>query len=206
MGTLNEHLLQYLERARVDELSDDLRSKGYKLTPNATVGAFQVSLLAEKPGQRLAYEVVASDQLQEMSEAIAAKRNAVLTSGINRFLISVVSLPKTTEVDIYGLPEAIRAELETPTLHSDLATIGQDTKLLSVREPEYDSVAIDSFKLRVVGSALASITFIEPGFGMGDDEVTADVPFDFDIVFAYAPDFKVKTVHHLAIDASEFDS
>ncbi len=205
MGTLANNLLQLLEQARIEELREALTAKGFTIITQQDLGTVHVSLLAEKPGSRVAYEVVSSDRLQDAADEIAAKREALLSMGIKRFLISVVSLPKTTEVEIKGLLESLRIHLLSDSAQVPLPTLGPEATLQALRSPEYDSVTIDAHKMRVVGSALAAISHSEPAVyeNEEDEEIEQDIPFIFDISFS--PDLQVKTVHFLEFDTSEYD-
>jgi hypothetical protein len=205
LGTLAENLLKLLEQARIEELREDLTAKGFVTTSNQDFGTVQVSLLAERSGLRIAYEIVSSDRLQDVAAEIAAKRELVLSLGIQRFLIAVVSLPKTTEVEIKGLLESLKIHLLSIDAQVPLPTLGPDTTLTALSSAEYDSVTIDHHKTRVVGSAMAIISHSEPAdySSEEDEEVEQEIPFNFDISFL--PDLTVKTVHFLEFDTSEYD-
>ena len=72
-------------------------------------------------------------------------------------------------------------------------------------DAEDDSIAVDRYKTRVVGSALATISYTEPALyeSEKDEEYEREIPFNFDITFL--PDLQVKQIHFLEFDASEYD-
>jgi hypothetical protein len=194
-------LNQYLEQAKLEELSQLLQQQGFIVKREVPLGNLRLDLTAERGTEKVAYEVVASDSLGVDSERIASLRNLALKAGYRELRLSVVSPPRTIEVDIDGFEETLSEYMQNP-LPTDLDVLSTHTEFRGVDELELDSIDINRTRIRVVGSGVADIVL---NFGNAMDEedsagIHESVTFDFDISLNH--ELRIADVHFVEFDTS----
>ena len=98
---------RYLEAAKIEELSEELSAKGYKVTQLARENGALFDLVAEKPGETIAYEVKAPSSLRSSLERIIEQRELAKQAGYSSIQLVVVNPPRATSVRIEGIEKAL---------------------------------------------------------------------------------------------------
>src|SRR2546423_15676174 len=94
--------IDYLEAAKLEEITSQFRNEGYNVTLNPGGDDQGYDLIAEKNGAKVAVEVKFNARLRESAETIKALRRRALEGGFDEFRLVVVSPPHETDVYVEG--------------------------------------------------------------------------------------------------------
>jgi len=196
----------YLEEAALEDLVADLEQRGYHVVREAPLGDRRVDLLAERDGERLAFEVKARSRLKESALEIERLREAARHAGLTGFRVVVAMPPRAVDVTIENLDSELLGyfyEHETPKA---LDALSSETRVEDVTDIEIDAVEIRHTGIRVLGRAYVDIELNYGDGGIENDGVTASdsVPFSFDLELG--SDLKIIDMHRLSFDTSAFSS
>lgn len=194
---------QYLEAAKVEELAADLQQQGYRVVRDARLGDQQFDLLAERDGQRVAFEIKARSRLAEATGDVVRLREAARAAGLSDFRLVVVTPPRVVSVEIENLEAKLGAYMlwnETPP---ELAALSSVTRVEDVTNVEIESVSIHPSHIQVRGSATIDV---ELNFGGGSDQngvtVSESLPLTFDLDLS--PELEIVQMNQLHIDTGEY--
>jgi hypothetical protein len=98
---------RYLEAAKIEELTEELSAKGYEVTRLARGNGALFDLVAEKPGEKIAYEVKAPSSLRSSVERVVEQRKRAAEAGYDSIQLVVVNPPRATTVRIEGIEQAV---------------------------------------------------------------------------------------------------
>ncbi len=180
--------IEYLERARVDELAAELAAQGFSVRREADLDGMRYDLLAERPdGKRVVIEVMTHGR--KHSPPLAQLREWAARHGIDDFRVSVVQPPRPIEADVEGLELKLWSVLndDPPPELDDLPGAARVTEVHSV---DVNRLTVLAGRVEVEGSAVVEVE-IEHDGGGARDGVTfgADFPFEFELTLG--PDLAV---------------
>lgn len=148
--------IDYLEAAKIEELTSQLRDDGYRVTVHPTGEDQGYDLVAEKDSRKVAVEVKFNARLGESAEIIKALRRRSIERGYDEFRLVVVSPPHETDVHIEGLDKKLLEHLsEDPP--DALKNVPQSPCIESVRELEIDSISVTAEGTRVTGNGVVRV-------------------------------------------------
>lgn len=194
---------EYLEAAKIEDLTGRLRGEGYEVERDVSAGSgARYDLVASKGGRRTVYEVKARSALTGAAKQIAALRARAHADGFDDFRLVVVSPPRETNIEIPGLEEQL-LDYITDHMPSELDQLSTRTQPQYVVDLELSSVEIDRDTVRVVGSAtLDTLLEYAGGEDRGGAEASMAFPFDFEVLLDR--DLDVEEVDKLKVDTSAF--
>ena len=193
------NVLKYLEEAKLEEVADQLRREGFRVRRPRGAG---VDLVAERPGRRVAVEVVAQTRLGIETERLQAARRRAVESGFDEFRLVVVNEPRETKVHIEGLEQRLESYLREQTL-SELEVLGSAVRIDEVADIEVDRIDVGAGGVVIDGTGRLHVQ-VEQGGGNVGDGVTlgSSLPFQFRVVLgASGDDFAVES---LRVDTSSY--
>ena len=189
----------YLEAAKLEALIADLVRQGYRVTRDARLGDQVVDLLAERDGERVAFEIKARSRLAGSTQEVRRLREAARDAHLTEFRLVVVNPPHGVDVTIENLHEELLrcfAETATPEVISALSSIAH---VEDVTDVDVDRVDVRPSRIHVRGRANADVA-LDYGEGSGRDGLSASesFPFSFDLVLG--PDLRIVQMNHLSFD------
>lgn len=199
--------IDYLEAAKIEELTSQLRDEGYRVTVHPDGEDEGYDLVAEKNNRKVAVEVKFNARLRESAETIMALRRRAIERGYNEFRLVVVSPPHETDVHIEGLdkklfehlskspPDALKNGLESPRIES-------------VRELEIDSISVTAEGTRVTGNGVVRV-WERPTDGVYVTNIprstlqwATGLPFSFEIKLDN--ELRITDVYKIDVDTSSW--
>ena len=194
----------YLESAKIEQLTEELSKKGYRVEREATVANATFDLLAQRGEERLVFEVKARSRLKDSIDEVAQLRQAAREAGVSGFRLVIVTPPQETEVTIEGL-ESELCRFIRYTHPPELDEMFADPTVERVTHVEVDSVGVRHDGIRVRGRAAVRLEVNEGGVSTPDAwRVSDSLPFTFDVELG--TDLKVATVHDLKVDIGDYAS
>lgn len=222
---------RYLEAAKIEELTEELSARGYQVTQLPRVNGALFDLIAQKPGEMIAYEVKAPSSLRPSVERIVEQRKRAKEAGYSSIHLVIVNPPHATETKVEGLEGALAAYFTT-NLPQDLVAFAErwredgvgrgdwlprwhgekpDVRYtkIDVRQIDLDRLVVADEQIQVAGDGLIVGTVeTEPrtnGYESSrkPTEYEVDMPFKFDLVLDRA--LRVIKVNRVSVDTSSWD-
>src|SRR2546428_9476349 len=102
--------LDYLEAAKVEDLTRQLVSEGYEVT---TEGMAQegIDLVAKKGNRTIAFQVKARPRLQQVARLLETSRDAARQRGYDELRLVVVTPPRDRAIEVQGLADTLKTYL-----------------------------------------------------------------------------------------------
>lgn len=197
--------IDYLEAAKIEEISSQLRNEGYDVTLNPSGDDQGYDLVAEKNGAKVAVEVKFNARLRESAETIKDLRRRAIERGYDEFRLVVVSPPHETDVHIEGLDKKLLEHLsENPP--DALKNVPQSPCIESVRELEIDSISVTAEGTRVTGNGVVRV-WERPTLGVYITNIprstlqwVTGLPFSFEIKLD--KELRITDVYKIDVDTS----
>ena len=197
----------YLEAAKIEELTTQFRNEGFDVTLNPTGDDEGYDLVAEKNGAKVAVEVKFNARLRESAETIKALRRRALERGYDEFRLVVVSPPHETNVHIEGFEERLLEHLrDSPP--ERIKKLPNQPSISDVRGVDIDSITISSGGTRVSGNGVVRVseplTFAHysPNPLLDTSELPMDFPFNFEIKLD--SELRITEVYKIDVDTSSW--
>lgn len=197
--------IDYLEAAKIEELTSQLRGEGYRVTVHPSGEDQGYDLVAEKDNWKVAVEVKFNARLRESSETIKALRRRAIERGYDEFRLVVVSPPPETHAHIEGLGQKLLEHLsESPP--EALMSVLQSPSIESVRELEIDSISVTAEGTRVTGNGVVRV-WERPNLGVYVTNIprtsqwVTGLPFSFDIKLDN--ELRITDVYRIDVDTSQ---
>lgn len=193
----------YLEEAKLEELTADLEGQGYRIAREAPLGDQRVDLLAERDGERVAYQVKAISRLKESSQDIERLREAALQAGLTGLRVVVAVPPRAVSVTVEDLRSKLLAHFVKHQVALKLNVPYPVTKVEKVVDVSIDAIDVHPSRVHVRGRAYLDVQ-IDDGRGFdGDVDFAVDsYPFAFDLDLD--ADLKIVAVNALSIDTDPY--
>lgn len=199
--------IDYLEAAKLEELTSQFRNEGYDVILNPGGDDQGYDLIAEKNGTKVAVEVKFNARLRESADKIKALRRRALERGFDEFRLVVVSPPHETNVYIEGLDKKLVEKLakflkDNPPNPAKTHPL----EILGVHDLDIDSISITAQGTRVTGSGVVSVVerpvsgVYVADYPLDDVQWKTDSSFDFDIQLDCA--LKVSHIYKANVDTS----
>jgi Holliday junction resolvase len=173
---------RYLEAAKIEEVSQQLRDQGYTVVNDYSAGSTRFDILATKGDQTIVVEVKARSTLQDTTEQVRRHRRIARDSGFTEYRLVVVNPPRERTIEIEDLDIILYAHMINET-YQELDQLSSNTILDSITVEEIDSLAVSKSGIHVLGSGYVEVT-LEYGGGNERDGLSmgSSFPFDFDVV------------------------
>jgi hypothetical protein len=199
--------IDYLEAAKIEELTAQLRDEGYRVTVHPSGEDQGYDLVAEKDNRKVAVGVKSNARLRKSAETIKALRRRAIERGYDDFRLVVVSPPHETDVHIEGLDKKLLEHLnESPP--DALKNVPQSPCIESVRELEIDSISVTAEGTRVTGNGVVRV-WERPNDGVYITNIPRNtlqwvtgLPFSFDIKLDN--ELRITDVYKIDVDTSSW--
>jgi hypothetical protein len=199
--------IDYLEAAKIEELTSQLRNEGYRVTIHPSGEDQGYDLVAEKDNRKVAVEVKFNARLRESAETIKALRRRAIERGYDEFRLVVVSPPHETDVHIELLDKKLLEHLRKSPPDA-FKNVPQSPGIESVRDLEIDSISITADGTRVTGNGVvrvgeraASGVYIT-NIPRSTLQWVTNLPFSFEIKLDN--ELRITDVHKIDIDTSSW--
>jgi Holliday junction resolvase len=193
----------YLEESTREDLIADLEGRGYRVAREAMLGDQRVDLLAERDGERLAYEVKARSRLRDSARQIEQLREAAQRNGVSNFRVVVAVPPRTVDVTIEDFESELLDYFFDHDTPNTLNNLSSGTRVEDVTDIEIETVELTRSGTRVRGRGYVDLE-LNYGGGVEKDGVTAfdSLPFSFDVELD--SDLHIVEMRGLTFDTSSF--
>lgn len=148
--------IDYLEAAKIEELTSQLRDQGYRVTVHPSGEDEGYDLVAEKDNRKVAVEVKSNARLRESAETIKALRRRAIERKYDEFQLVVVSPPHETNVHIEGLDKKLLEYLRR-TPPDALTNVPQRPHIETISDLDIDSISITADGTRVNGNGVIRV-------------------------------------------------
>lgn len=199
--------IDYLEAAKVEELTSQLRDQGYTVTVHPGGEDQGYDLIAEKDNRKVAIEVKFNGRLRESAETIKALRRRAIERGYNEFRLVVVSPPHETDVHIEGLDKKLLEYLRQSPPEA-LKNVSEEPQIETISDLDIDSISITADGTRVNGNGIIRVAeCLEDGVYVTDFPLSTlkwvtNFPFSFEI--RLDNELKITDEHMIDIDTSSW--
>ncbi|MBI2300020.1 MAG: hypothetical protein HYU66_13945 [Armatimonadetes bacterium] len=198
----------YLEQAHLEELVERLVRQGYDIAADPA----PFDLVAERRGERIAYEVKARPVSPTALTRVDALRREAHAQGFSDFRLVLVAPPRPVDVEIEGLEQKLHRYL-----HEQLHVPGLDDQFASppvvseIFDISVDAVAVRPGFTDVVGEGQAALCAddagrerdVADGRAAGEDQAAPAfwvVPLSFDL--SLDSNAEISAVRRLDFDLS----
>jgi len=190
----------YLEAAKLAELSADLVTQGYEIVKNPQDTGFD--LVATRGGKTVAFQVKARSHLREAAPNLRYLREQARQNGFDFHLV-VVNPPREKAITFEGL-ETILYDYIASTSFPEIDQLAPHSSITTVRGLNIDALTVTKDTIRVTGTGLVDVQME----WRGDEKhnsitMNSDFPFYFNIIMNY--NFEVEPDSaDIKIDTSSF--
>ncbi len=195
-----DRALEYLEKRQIELTASRLLSEGYVVESPGIGADEELDIVARKGDKKVAIQVRAQPLLRDSAKEIGQARHAARSRGFDEFRLVVVIPPHEREVEVAGLEDALKTWIEAHP--GELAGLTPRVAILSVVNPDIDSVKIHDGQVRVAGSAAV---LVESEDGGGDRSLGTTWKTDFPMEFAVTLDasLDISSVEKMEFDLSD---
>lgn len=191
---------QYLEAAKVDELTRELEAEGYQVFKDLQDGNVRYDLVATRAGRKVAIEVKARGTLRNAAPQLRQMREQARQHGYDEFRLVVVSPPRERIIEVDGL-QAILLEYLAEHNHPQLEALSFNTDIVRLSVLEINAITVTADTIHVTGTGIIDVTLAygidEPHGGMSLD---LDFPLTFDILLDHT--LRISEARDIEIDTS----
>jgi hypothetical protein len=190
----------YLEAAKLEELSADLVTQGYEIVKNPQDTGFD--LVATRGGKTVAFQVKARSHLREAAPNLRYLREQARQHGFDFHLV-VVNPPREKTITFEGL-ETILFDYLTRTSFSEIEQLAPHISFTTIRGLNIDALTVTKDTIRVTGTGLVDVQM-----GWSGDEkhngitINSDFPFYFNIILDHNFEIEPDSAD-IKIDTSSF--
>lgn len=193
----------YLEASKLEELAADLERRGYRVAREARLGDQQVDLLAERGGERLAFEVKARSRLNQSIQEVARLREAALDAGLTEFRLVVVTPPHAVEVTIENLSSELLGYFVEHEMPEELAALSSELRVDELTDVEIESVDLRRSRVHVRGRGYVEVE-LDDGQGNERDGLTTSDSFPFSFDLELDQNLEIVKMNQLSVDTKAF--
>lgn len=196
-------IAQYLEAAKVEEVSEQLKSEGYQVILNQTEpdANFRYDIVATRDDKKIAIEVKARSHLRESVGLIRDLREYAARQGYDEFRLVVVNPPRERTIEIENFDSILHDYMVNESF-SEIEELAHSASLEDVSDIEIDSVEVSADGIDVRGTGIVSVS-LEYGGGDANDGLSIDHDFPFTFTLRLSHDMHIED-SQIAIDTSGF--
>lgn len=196
-------IAQYLEAAKVEEVSEQLKSEGYQIALNQTEpdANFRYNIVATKDGKRIAIEVKARSHLRESAGFIRELREYAKRQGYDEFRLVIVNPPRERTIVIESFDSTLYDYMLNESF-AEIEELSSRASLEDVSDIEIDSVEVNAHSIDVGGTGIVSVS-LEYGGGDANDGLSIDHDFPFTFIAKLSHDMQIED-SQIHIDTSGF--
>lgn len=190
-------IAQYLEAAKVEEISEQLKSEGYQVLSNRIEPdtKFHYDIVAVKGDKRIAVEVKARSHLRESAGIIRELRENATRQGYDEFRLVIVNPPRERIIEIENFDNILYNYIVNASF-ADIEELAGRVSVEDVSDIEIDSIEVSADNIDVHGTGIVSVS-LEYGGGDSNDGLSIDHDFPFT--------FTTTLSHDMTIDDSKID-
>jgi very-short-patch-repair endonuclease len=209
MEIKRKYFARYLHDIAIEQIAEEYRQKGYKVSTESKIGKYQADLIAEKKDEKIVIEVKSGELTRERKERMTDLANYVRSQGNYKFIIAVATTPKDKKLEIEGIEHLLTEEMIT-NLPSELDELSTHTRIEEVTDIDIDEIEIRGANIFVAGDGVVSV---ELQYGSDNEQTTGDgqimddsFPFEFELTLKYNEKNKLQIdeVDKLDVDTSSF--
>ena len=153
----------YLEQAKLDELEQLYRMRGYKVRRGYRAGSgVRYDLVATQGDQRIVFEVKASPTIAGQGKSLRELRRRAYEDGFTDFRLVVVSPPHRTDVSVPGLESELAAYMREH-VPDELQGLASNVLIDAVSGLEYSEVRATKVGLEISGDGVVEVTLAYGG-------------------------------------------
>lgn len=188
--------IEYLERAKVEELAEEYRRRGYDVEEGR-----DFDLTARNDRESIAFEVRARASLARAAKHIAKLRGDARAKGYSDFRLVVVSPPEERLIEVQGLAAELMKKAFAP-IPAELDELSRATTIETVSDLDVGSIKMTPEEVRIAGEGLVEVALEGHGEVTDSVDLSAEFPFAFEVVLD--PQLRIQEVVRLDVDTSSF--
>jgi Holliday junction resolvase len=206
---IKKHFFQkYLHELATEQLVETYTQKGYTVSRDAQIGAYQADLVAKKDAEVIVIEVKTGKMTPEKRRRITEIADTVRQQPNHRFLVVIATEPREKKLEIEPIRFLIEAQMQAD-IPDELDQLSTHTRVEEVTDVDIHEILIHAQSITAKGVGVVSVTLqfgsdSEHGAGMPD--LTESFSFKFDLELAYGPDMalQIAQVRTLEVDTSSY--
>lgn len=193
---------RYIEQAAAEQLSEEMRSQGYEVQREVSLGDLRADLIARRDGQVIVYEIKvpaadAGEAAADWARQTARLRAYARELGAS-FRLILVRPPRETHVEVSGLEDQLACALrEDPP--DDLQAIAASIEIGQVSDLAITSLVVRAEAVEVEGEAIVDVSLLS---GEGDEVSRESFPLTFAVVLDRSG--HVAELHRADVDTSSW--
>lgn len=209
MEIKKQYLQKYLHRIAIEQIVDEYRQKGYKVSEEERIGKYQADIVARKNDETIVIEVKSGKMTPKKKEAITGIGNYVRSQGNYKFFVVIATPSREKKLEIVNI-ENMLTQIMLEELPDELDELSTHTTLDEVSDIDLDEIIIDGKSIFVKGNGVVSV---ELQMGSDGDQKRGDgfksndnFPFDFNITLEYNDknELHIIEIDTLKVDTSSF--
>ena len=191
-------LTTYVEQAKVEEVTEQLRAQGYAVESRQVQGTYPFDLVATRGGERVAVEVTTLSQMRGRGRELQDLRKQALHDGFTEFRLVVASPPRDKRITVEHLNQVL-LEYLIDAIPSSLQAAATHVLIKTVDYLDIDAIHVTPEGTDIEGSGIVGVSL---EFGGSRDGVASDESFPFRFHVLLDHDLRLKEVRQLDVDVS----
>lgn len=195
-----QYLKKYYHRAAVDQLCEQYKRRGYKVTVEERVGDYRVDLVARKDNTIIFFEVKTGDVRAETKSRIKQQASFLKEKypGSKFFLIAV-RYPEEDTIVIDNIEEIVYDYLVGSGIPSDLDELSTHTTIEDVESISINSIEISNDNILIECEGRI-------GVQLDYDNRESDTSFHMSFPFTMKGELKYNDGKFQMVDMEEFEA
>jgi len=208
MKSINKiNLSLYLEKAKVEEISEELKKQGYIVNLEKQYGEYRYDIVAKKGKSILLFEIKTGSNLIGKSKVLS--QMAAYTKALKnvKFELVIVNPPKEKEIEIENIENIIYAYIINEATPNKLDILSTHSRIEDISDVEIVNIKINGGEIKIKGNGLVGVTL---QYGSDSDnksekavEYIESFPFEYE--YTLNSNLKIISCEKLTIDTSSFE-
>ena len=186
MKPLKDFLQANYEKAAIDQIADDYKSKGYVVKKEANVGPYRVDLAVVKGDVTIYIEVKSRKESPEAKRRIKEMTEYFKTLPNAKFIVAISRYPEPKKIEFDEL-ESVLFDYFTVEFPSELDALSTHTRMDDIHDVTINSIEIGGgeIKLSCNGSVSVSLQYGSDSEQEDDEPFVMSFPFEFEGTIKY---------------------
>ena len=206
MKPLKDFLQANYEKAAIDQIADDYKSKGYVVKKEANVGPYRVDLAVIKGDETTYIEVKSRKESPEAKRRIKEMTEFFKTLPNVQFIVAISRYPEPKQIEFDEL-ESVLFDYFTVEFPSELDALSTHTRMDDVHDVTINSIEVGGgeIKLSCNGSVSVSLQYGSDSEQEDDEPFVMSFPFEFEGTLKYEGNcYSVIDCDTLEVDTDAF--
>ena len=206
MKPLKDFLQANYEKAAIDQIADDYKSKGYVVKKEANVGPYRVDLAVIKGDETTYIEVKSRKESPEAKRRIKEMTEFFKTLPNVKFIVAISRYPEPKQIEFDEL-ESVLFDYFTVEFPSELDALSTHTRMDDVHDVTINSIEVGGgeIKLSCNGSVSVSLQYGSDSEQEDDEPFVMSFPFEFEGTLKYEGNcYSVIDCDTLEVDTDAF--